>query len=152
MFVSRASKLAIAASTELASRGTQQWVKAEDLTNSIGVDRPFLLQIMNRLVRQGIVRSKRGRQGGFQMAVSPSRLTLGQIVCSVEGSNLTTRCLFTSQACDGTLSCSLAPAWHPIREMLLQWLNTETIQNVAERDTEQIHRFDIDVLRESMPE
>ena len=135
MFVSRASKLAIAASTELASRGTQQWVKAEDLTNSIGVDRPFLLQIMNRLVRQGIVRSKRGRQGGFQMAVSPSRLTLGQIVCSV-----------------GTLSCSLAPAWHPIREMLFQWLNTETIQNVAERDTEQIHRFDIDVLRESMPE
>ena len=76
MFVSRASKLAIAALMELASRGTKQWVKAEDLSESIAADSPFLLQIMNRLVRQGIVRSKRGRQGGFRMAVSPDRLTL----------------------------------------------------------------------------
>jgi DNA-binding IscR family transcriptional regulator len=56
MFVSRASKLAIDALIELASRAPEQWVKAEDLTNSIGVDRLFLLQIMNRLVRQSIVR------------------------------------------------------------------------------------------------
>lgn len=85
MLVSRASKLAIAALVELASRGTEHWVKAEDLSESIEVDRPFLLQIMNRLVRQGIVRSKRGREGGFQIAVSPGSLTLGQIVCAIEG-------------------------------------------------------------------
>lgn len=148
MFVGGVSKLAIVALMELACRGPDQWAKGEELSDSIGVDRPFLLQIMNRLVRKGIVRSKRGRQGGFQMAVSPGRLTLGQIVCSVEGSNLAKHCLFTSGPCDGTRSCSLAPAWHPIREMLLDFLNNETIQTVAERGIGHIDRFDVCMLGE----
>ncbi len=146
MLVSRASKLAIASLIELTSRGTGQWVKAEELSKSIGEDPPFLLQIMNRLVQQGIVRSKRGRQGGFQIAVSPNRLSLAQVVSAVEGSNLTKRCLFSSDPCDGTRSCALAPSWHPIREMLLGWLNTETIQNVVERGIQRIDRFDLDLL------
>jgi len=82
------------------------------------------------------------------MAVSPGTLTLGQIVCAVEGSNLTKRCLFTSETCDGTLSCSLAPTWHPIREVLLAFLSRETIQTIAERGIEHINRFEIDVLDE----
>ncbi len=97
MLVSRASKLSIVSLIELASRGTEQWVKVEELSKSIGEDPTFLMQIMNRSVRQGIVRSKRGRQGGFQMAVSSGRLLLGQIVFAVEGSNLAKRCFFHSK-------------------------------------------------------
>jgi len=138
-------KATIAALIELASRGTGQWVKAEGLSKSIGEDPPFLMQIMNRMVQQGIVRSKRGRQGGFQIAVSPNRLSLAQVVSAVEGSNLTKRCLFSSDPCDGARSCVLAPSWHPIREMLLDFLNRETIQTVAKRGVE---RFDIGGMNE----
>jgi len=56
---------------------------ADELCQSIGADLPFLRQIMNRLAEEGIVRSKRAGKGEFQIAVSPGRLFLGQVVNAV---------------------------------------------------------------------
>ena len=148
MLVSRVSKLAIIALVDVATRDPNQWILADELSQSIKADLPFLRQIMNRLAGEGIVRSKKGRRGGFQIAAPAEKLSLGKVVIVIEGSDSSRRCLLSSETCDGTVLCSLAPKWHPIRKMLLDFLNSETVQTAAERGIGRIDRFDIGVLDE----
>lgn len=46
----------------------------------------YLEQIFQRLLRGGILRSKRGPRGGYALARAPKEITLGDIVRATEGS------------------------------------------------------------------
>ena len=46
----------------------------------------YLEQIFQRLLRGGILRSKRGPRGGYTLARPPKEITLGDIVRATEGS------------------------------------------------------------------
>ena len=146
MLVSHASKLAITALVDLAARDANQWISADELCQSIKTDLPFLRQIMNRLAGEGIVHSRKGQWGGFQIAVPSDQLFLSRVVSAIEGAQLSTRCLLNPESCDGAVPCSLAATGHTIRKMLLDFLNRETIQAVAERGIERMDRLDLDVL------
>ena len=120
-----------------------RWIGLSAVTK---VDKATLRQVLNKLAGQGVVRSRRGRQGGFQLAVRPDRLSLEHVANSVEGSTWSKRCLFDSNRCNGTTSCSLAPVWHSVREELLQFARTETIQSVLDNARGDVDGFDIGML------
>ncbi len=46
---------------------------------------PYLEQIFNRLKRAGIVRSKRGAQGGFDLSRPPAQISIGDVVHTLDG-------------------------------------------------------------------
>jgi len=145
MLMTRAGRLAIEALLELADLGPEEWITAKALGWSTTGDPPFLQQILNRLVREGIVRSKKGRSGGYQLARNPKALTLKAIIDSTEGRGVQ-RCMLDSTPCDGIRRCRLEPTWHPIRDYLLSFLETETIQSIAERSRGAVDRFKLSEL------
>jgi Rrf2 family protein len=145
MLMSRASRLAIEALVELADVPSQEWSTAEELAGRTTGDRAFLQQILNRLVREGIVRSKKGRGGGYQLARNPKALTLRAVIESIDGRDVK-RCMLDSTPCDGRRRCRLEPTWHPLRDSLLSFERTETIQSIAERSRETVDRFDLSEL------
>ena len=49
---------------------------------------PYLDQILAVLKREGIVRSIRGAGGGYTLARSPQRITVGEVVRAIVGSHL----------------------------------------------------------------
>jgi Rrf2 family protein len=49
---------------------------------------PYLDQILAILKREGIVRSIRGAGGGYTLARSPQRITVGEVVRAIVGANL----------------------------------------------------------------
>jgi len=141
MLMTRSSRLAIEALVELADFGSQKWITSEALSRSSTGDLPFLQQILNRLVGKGIVRSKQGRGGGYQLACDPRKLTLRAVIDAIEGAGVR-KCLLDSTYCDGWRNCRLAAAWHPIREKLATFLETETIHSIAERSRGAVDRFE----------
>jgi Rrf2 family iron-sulfur cluster assembly transcriptional regulator len=50
-----------------------------------GIPSRFLEQVFRDLKRAGIVRSKRGPRGGYELARVPSELRLGDVVRAIEG-------------------------------------------------------------------
>jgi len=145
MLMTRASRLAIEALVELADKGSQEWVAAEVLSARITGDLPFVKQVLHRLAGAGIVRSKLGRGGGYQLARNPKRLTLRMVADTIDG-RAAERCMLDSTACDGRRHCRLEPTWHPIRDQLLSFLEAETIQSVAERSRGEVDRFELSAL------
>lgn len=140
MLMTRASRLAIEALVEIADIGPQKWVAAEVLSGRTTGDLPFVEQILHHLAGAGIVRSKLGRGGGYQLARNPKGLTLKMVVDTIGGRSVK-RCMLDSTPCDGRRRGRLEPTWHPIRDQLLCFLEQETIQSIAERSRGAVERF-----------
>ncbi len=56
----------------------------EQLGELAHVPTPYLLKLMQQLVRAGIVHSQRGRGGGFSLASPPDQISIWDIVDAVE--------------------------------------------------------------------
>ena len=140
MLMTRAIRLAIEALVELADVGPQTWVTAEALSGKTSGDLPFVKQALHRLAGAGIVRSRLGRGDGYQLARNPKGVTLETVVDTIDGRGVE-RCLLDSTPCDGRRRCRLEPAWHPMRDQLLGFLEQETIQSIAERSRGAVERF-----------
>ena len=65
------------------SRGTATQIK--EISQRQGIPPRFLEQIFQDLKRAGLVSSKRGPKGGYQLALKAEEIRIGDIVRAVEG-------------------------------------------------------------------
>ena len=65
--------------------GDGQTRKVEEMASDQGIPPNYLTQILIELKSKQIVRSHRGREGGYQLARSPSEITLGDVIRCVHG-------------------------------------------------------------------
>jgi Rrf2 family protein len=63
-------------------------VRVEFLAKEHGIPPAYLVQILILLKAKGIVRSQRGKVGGYSLALPPDKITFGAVVRAVEGAIL----------------------------------------------------------------
>ncbi len=66
-------------------RSGGQVLRVDDLAGLESISATFLVQILNELKRAGLVQSRRGKLGGYQLAQQPEDITMLDIVRAVEG-------------------------------------------------------------------
>ncbi|MCY3695418.1 MAG: Rrf2 family transcriptional regulator [Chloroflexi bacterium] len=74
------ARYGVAALVDLAQHGNREFVRAQDIAERKGVPPSILGQVLSSLVRSGLVRSRRGANGGYQLAVASTGLTLDRIL------------------------------------------------------------------------
>ena len=116
MLLSRASEAALKALPHLDPRGAEapgREVRA--LALACGEPVPFLGKVLQKLARAGLLRSKRGRTGGFVLGRPASEVTLADVVLAVEGAESLETLLAVPEGPAGAL---LAPARDELAERL----------------------------------
>jgi Rrf2 family protein len=93
----------------------------QDLSRAEGIPLKFLEQILLALKNGGVLRSKRGVGGGYQLMKSPARITLGEVVTLFDGA-------FDPLPGKDALAQVFA-GW---REQTQQWLKEQTVAHVIE--------------------
>ncbi len=88
----------------------------------------FLSKILNRLVQAGLIRSIRGRNGGFIMARPSSEICVREVVDLFMQLGDYKYCLLGLKKCDG--SCGLHHRWSNITEQFDMMLDETTIDKV----------------------
>jgi Rrf2 family protein len=87
--ISAKTDYAIRAAAELAAAGlapgSGPWVKTESVSNAQDIPLPFLLNILAELRTAGLVRSRRGVDGGYQLARSPDEISIADLIRAVDG-------------------------------------------------------------------
>lgn len=68
---------------------------AKNLAAATGVTLRFSLKILRKLVAEGVVRSYKGTQGGYELAKPADKITLGEVIEVVEGPITISRCVGT---------------------------------------------------------
>ena len=70
--------------TELVQRDGQI-TSASTLAEKFGLSSDFIANLMKNLSRKGLIRSTRGKNGGYSLLVDPEHITLKDLIQAVDG-------------------------------------------------------------------
>jgi len=83
--LSQKGRYALRALLVLAEHGESEPMMIADIAQEADVPRKFLEQILLDLKRRGILRSLRGRQGGYMLGRSPKEISFADIIRETDG-------------------------------------------------------------------
>lgn len=69
------------------------------ISEDLGLSSPFLGKILQNLVKQKLLVSTKGPNGGFSLGKDASKITLWDIVTKVDGEEFFTNCLISLEPC-----------------------------------------------------
>jgi len=131
MIFSSATEYAIRGVSELAARNAGGTVLLDELVAGTGLPRDFVAKIFQKLVRAGVLRSAKGRNGGFALAKPQHDITLMEIVEAVEGPQRMDACVVGLDRCNDHVPCAQHDLYKPIRQRLNDYLRTTTLADMA---------------------
>ncbi len=109
-----------------------RWHRVDELVDQASVPRPFLVKLLHRLGMKHVVRSRRGRHGGYRLAVEPRRFSLLDVIRAVDGDDALHRCqLGGAHRCSARRNCPMHPYWSTERQRLLQKYRELTLDRLA---------------------
>jgi Rrf2 family protein len=119
-------------SLALNAAGTPTSVR--DIAERTGLPQPYLEQILLALKGAGLVRSKRGVNGGYLLARAPDEILLSQIVSAVDGPIVAGDFgePHAAGACDHEGQCVLLAVWAHVGEHMRKLLDSYRLSDVAE--------------------
>jgi len=91
----------------------------------------FTAKILQRLVRQGAVKSLKGKGGGFFFDDEKPDISIRELVEMTGGISIISGCGFGLKHCDETNPCPLHDKYVPIRDAINDLINNETIRTLA---------------------
>jgi Rrf2 family protein len=104
------------------------------------IDAPpfFTAKILQRMARQGFVKSLKGKGGGFYFEKDKPDLPIKDLIVATQGGNLLSGCGIGLRHCDINNPCPLHEKYAPIREAINSLVSTETIQSLALKYTKPV--------------
>jgi Rrf2 family protein len=121
---------AIEAVLDIAFHTADTPVQSKEIADRQGIPRRYLEQVLQQLVRAGILRGVRGPRGGYRLAKERRRITLADIVSVVhemEGG----RDPLTDPAGSELGHAVLRPIWQELEEHAMERLSRTTIEDLC---------------------
>jgi len=130
--LSQTAEYALQTVLYLADRGADTPVSVDTLAEALGTPKNYLSKTLSALVRQGVLRSTRGKRGGFALAERPNRLVLDDVVGPfVEVAR--PHCLLGNGVCSDRSPCVAHAAWRDVAESMREFFRKTTIADILER-------------------
>lgn len=98
----------------------------------------YLTGLMTHLVKQGLVRSSRGREGGLSLAKPADEIRLCDILDAIGESLESSRCILGFESCDCTNPCALHDQWATPKELIDTMLTSTTLASLTDNRTVKI--------------
>jgi len=96
----------------------------------LGVSEAHLSKVLQRLAREGFVKSTRGPKGGFVLAKPPESITLLEVYESIEGPLLWSNCLLDAPICSGT--CIFGGLLKDVNDQVRRYLSGTTLAELTD--------------------
>lgn len=94
-------------------------VPVSGMEKAVGVSRPFLRKILQRLNRAGVLRSRKGKGGGFVLAKRPAEIPLTGLMRVFQGPAAKSGCVFGKKLCKNHRTCVLRRRIGAVEEVML---------------------------------
>ncbi|MBI5442492.1 MAG: Rrf2 family transcriptional regulator [Deltaproteobacteria bacterium] len=134
MIITRATEYSIRAVLHMAAKHPLPVVSKQEICESEGVTPAFLTKILQPLIREGIVRSKRGAAGGFALAKNPEELTLLDVMKATDEPMTLNVCLMgedASDTCERRATCPVHELWHEARAKFEDIFSRRSLADLA---------------------
>ena len=137
MKISTKGRYALRMMIDLAEHGSEECVSLSEIAKRQDVSKKYLEQIIPTLTRAGLLRTSRGAQGGYALAVSPEKCTIGQILRLTEGSLAPVDCASEdAPACPRAAYCPTLPIYRGLNKVINEYLDGITLADALESSRE----------------
>jgi Rrf2 family protein len=130
MLLSQTAEYALRAMASLTIQGSDNPIRADDLSRSTGIPSHYLRKILRRLVLAGVLESRKGYGGGFTLTRAPGKIRFQDILAAVDAYPMAGRCAFGWDSCDARRPCPLHGSWSRIGDSVRQWAARTTLAAV----------------------
>ena len=105
-------------------------LKADELAGNYGIPANYLVQILIELKAHNIVKSVRGKEGGYLLARAPTEITLSDVLRCIHGQ------VFESPALSDTeCPAELRKAWQKLQDALNETAQSITFQKLLDESS-----------------
>jgi Rrf2 family transcriptional regulator, iron-sulfur cluster assembly transcription factor len=101
------------------------------LHRELKIPQKYLQRLLTTLSKRGLIRSVRGRNGGFLLALPGRRIALADIIEAVEGFDRQPQCLLGFPKCQLDQPCAMHSRWARHQRAVVRLLTTCTLADVA---------------------
>jgi Rrf2 family protein len=151
MRLSTKSRYGLRALFDMAYNSGTLPTQIKDISRRQEISPRYLEQIFQSFKKAGILKSKRGPQGGYFLARKPEEISVREIIEAAEGDTLLVECTSEKKRkkadCAFNGSCVTQTIWRDAAATLGEFFSGITLKNLCERGTslgikrEQDHRF-----------
>ncbi len=139
MRVSTRGDYGIRALLELSQRFGSGYVQSAEIASARGIPENYLCQLLIALRKAGLIRSRRGPQGGHMLARAPERISLAEALTVLEGPLVMIAC--AQDEAEGECSigehCVVRDVWRYVTQAAHKILQETTFADLARREREE---------------
>lgn len=141
--LSHTSKYALRALIYLARFSEKgKMIGIKKISEDLNLSGPFLGKILQYLVKEGLLVSVKGPNGGFNLAKDPGKITLWDVVVTVDGEGFFTNCLLGLNPCHdsdpGRPVCPVHRKYTQLRKQITDFYKETSLKTI----NNDIEKFD----------
>jgi Rrf2 family protein len=136
--LSQKARYALHALIALAERGGKEPMLIADIAEEANLPRKFLEQILVELKKRGIVRSVRGRAGGYLLGRPARDISFAEIIRTIDGPLALSPCVSASayhrcEDCDDEEACAIRKVLLAARDATAEILESRMLASAISR-------------------
>ena len=131
MRMSAKAEYAVRAMVELASLDDGVRVTTDDLANAQGIPPQFLVDILSTLRNDRLVRSHRGRDGGYELARPGTEISIADVMRCIDGPLASVRDIGLGDLPYSGPTAALTDVWRALRASMRSVLEQTSLADVA---------------------
>jgi FeS assembly SUF system regulator len=117
IILSKLADYGVIVASHLAAHPERQ-MTAGALASETLLPRATVAKVLKTLAHAGIVAGARGAQGGYRLAREASRISVADVVASIDGQIGVTQCSIHAPSCERTAFCPTRPHWRRINDIV----------------------------------
>jgi len=133
MKVSTKGRYAVRFLLDLALRDQSKPGSLNEIARSQDISEKYLWQIVANLKTAGFVSAVSGKQGGFLLAKPPSRISLKDILETLEGNCDLVDCVHDPASCKRNPNCAAREMWQDVSRRIADVLTSVTLADLISR-------------------
>ena len=95
----------------------------------------YLEQLVSQLRKEGLLESVRGAQGGYMLAMSPNKITVGNVLRVLEGNLAPADCIIEGDnGCENEDNCVTKLVWIKIKDSIDEVVDSITLQDMLDEN------------------
>lgn len=139
MKISTKGRYALRMMLDLAQHRADGFVSLKDIAERQEISKKYLEQIIPVFNKSDILRAERGSAGGYMLAHSPERYTVGQILRLTEGSLAPVACLeYDPIECPRSADCLTLPVWRGLEKAINEYVDSITLQDILDMQKDRL--------------
>ena len=128
---------------ELAVRYGDGPVSLSAVATEQGISEAYLEQLMRSLKKAGIVKTARGKSGGYLLTREPLKISVLEVLRALEGSTDVVDCVGSdANVCENACTCAARPLFLKLQSRINAVLEETTIGELTEDHIEQKKRIE----------